>query len=231
MFNTGNMERAHASSVSQFMHKVYGWMALALTITAVTSYLNYMFPVLLIAMLQHRFLFYGLLIGQVVMVVYLSARIQKISFGQASLLFTLYSMLNGITMSVIFLVYQLPSIVTVFGITVGMFSVMAIYGYFTKADLTQFGQVMRMGLFGILIAMVVNMFLGNDSFSYVISFIAVLIFTGLTAYDTQKIKLLGSQMLMSGQSTSKIALMGALTLYLDFVNLFLHLLRLFGKRR
>ncbi len=217
--------------VSLFMHKVYGWMAASLGITAATAYGIYGQEQLFQAMIRSRFLFIGLFIAQIALVIFLSARIQKMNFFTAALSFVTYSVLSGATLSVIFAVYQLPSIAMVFGITVGMFTCMALYGYFTGADLTGFGLIMTMALFGLIIAMLVNLFLASTMFDYIISFVGVAIFTGLIAYDTQRIKLIGRSLAENGDSETKISILCALTLYLDFVNLFLMLLRILGNRR
>ncbi|HEY9544015.1 Bax inhibitor-1/YccA family protein, partial [Prevotella sp.] len=160
---------------------------------------------------------------------FLSARINKMSLTTATLSFLLYSVLNGVTMSIIFLAFTASSIATTFYITAGTFGAMALYGYVTKTDLSKFGSLLRMALLGLIIALVVNIFLRNSMFDMIISGIGVLIFTGLTAYDSQKIKEALAMSEDGGEATQKIALMGALTLYLDFINLFIYLLRFFGK--
>ena len=147
------------------------------------------------------------------------------------LIFVLFSMLMGASLSFIFLMYELGSIAKTFVITAGMFGTMAVVGYTTKTDLTKFGSLMFMGLIGIVIASVVNMFMQSSTMDYIISFIGVLVFTGLTAYDVQKLKRIGSQIVENNESVRKITIMGALTLYLDFINLFLFLLRFFGNRK
>lgn len=220
-----------ARPVSLFMHKVYGWMAASLGITAATAYGIYSQEALFQAMVRSRLLFFGLFIVQIALVIFLSARIQKMNFFPAVVSFVTYSALSGVTLSVIFAAFQLPSIAMVFGITVGMFACMALYGYFTSADLTGFGSIMIMALFGLIIAMIVNMFLASPMFDYIIAFVGVAIFTGLIAYDTQKIKYIGASLVEHGDSETKISILCALILYLDFVNLFLMLLRLLGNRR
>lgn len=220
-----------SSSVSQFMYKVYAWMCGALFLTAATAYGVFTTPAIFMTLVKTPFLFYGLMFAQIGLVLFLSFRINKMSYGAAVVTFLLYAMLLGVTLSTIFAVYQLASIYTVFGITAGTFGTMALYGYFTKADLTSIGNIMGMALFGLILASVVNMFVGSQKFDYILSFLGVLIFTGLTAYDVQKIKDMGYNMIQHGESTGKVAIMGALTLYLDFINLFLYLLRLLGRRR
>lgn len=218
-------------SVASFMHKVYAWMSLGLAITAVTAYGVYSTPELFRAIVTNRFVFFGLLLGQLGLVFYISSAFQKLSYATNVLLFSLYSALLGVTLSVIFAVYQIGSIYQIFAITVAMFGFMAVYGYYTKSDLTSVGQVMFMGLIGIIIAGIVNIFLHSPMMNYVISFIGILVFTGLTAYDVQRIKLLGSELLNRGEEERKIALVCALSLYLDFINLFLHLLNFLGKKK
>lgn len=217
--------------IASFMYKVYAWMAVGLFITAFTAYGVALNPALFSMVFMNKVGFFGIFIAQIALVFALSAFIQKLSFGVAATMFTLYSVLMGLSLSFIFLVYQLASIYMVFGITMGMFGVMALYGYVTKADLTSFGNIMFMGLIGLLIGSLVNMFFQNPGFQYFLSFLGVAVFTGLVAYDVQRIKQLGSFLISHGEAENKVALVGALTLYLDFVNLFLFLLQLLGKRR
>lgn len=218
-------------SVSSFMYKVYGWMSTGLALSAVTAYGVYANQNIFAAVVGNKFVFFAILFAQIAIALLFSFRIRTLSYASALALFCTYAVLLGVTLSVIFAVYQLTSITAVFGITTGMFGVFAVYGYFTKADLTSIGNLMLMALFGLIISSLVNMFLQNSTMDYVISFIGVLIFCGLTAYDTQKIKEMGQSMMYHGESESKIALLGAFTLYLDFVNLFLYLLRFLGKRK
>jgi len=176
---------------------------------------------------------YGLLIGELGMVFYLSARIQKMSAQAATGIFVGYSILNGITLSTILLYYTASSVAATFFVTAGMFGAMAVYGFVTKKDLTSWGSFLFMGLIGIIIAMVVNIFLGSSMMSWVISGIGVIIFTGLTAYDVQQISRMGAQGIMDGGEAvvRKVVIMGAFRLYFDFFNLFLMLLRFVGDRR
>jgi FtsH-binding integral membrane protein len=171
--------------------------------------------------------------GELGLVFYLSARIQKIQASTASALFIGYSVLNGLTLSVVFLAYTSSSIAGTFFITAGMFGAMAIYGLVTKRDLSGWGSFLFMGLVGIIIASIVNIFLKSSGMSWMISLIGVFIFTGLTAYDVQRIKTIGEEGIMAQgtEAIGKGAIMGALTLYLDFINLFLMLLRFFGGSR
>ncbi len=222
---------AKTSSVSSFMYKVYAWMTGALALTAATAYAVFSNQALFTTIMTSKLLFFGLLIGQVVLVIAMSALINRISFATAALMFVSYAAMLGVTLSVIFQVYTMSSIYMVFGITASTFGVMALYGYVTKCDLTSIGNLFTMALFGMIIASLVNMFIGSSTFDLILSFLGVLIFTGLTAYDSQKIKLMGQALEGQGEAASKGALIGALTLYLDFINLFLFILRLLGKRR
>lgn len=222
-----------ASTFSVLMRNVYLWMAGGLAITALSAYLVASSETILYAILTSRVLMWALLIGELALVMFLSARIHKMAFNTAMLMFLGYAVLNGVTLSVIVLAYTLSSIAQTFLITAGTFAGMALLGYTTKTDLSTFGQVMRMLLIGLIIATVVNIFWANSGLMMIINYVGVLIFVGLTAYDTQKIK----QMLMVyseagiNDQTQKLALMGSLSLYLDFINLFLYLLRIFGDRK
>ena len=221
------------SMVRAFMTGVFSWMFIALAITAVTAWYVASTP----EILQLMFTETGLSIfGWVVMlapigfVLLMSFRFQKLSALSLSLLFLVYSVLVGLSLSFIFLVYTMGSIATTFGVTSLTFGIMAIAGYTTKTDLTKFGSILMMALIGIIVATLVNFFLKSESMQYLISFIGVLVFTGLTAYDVQKLKKIGNEMTAGQESTRKYAIMGALSLYLDFINLFLFLLRFLGRR-
>lgn len=212
------------------MRKVYVWMTLALVITGLTSYYVATSETLVAAIFGNRILLWGLIIGELALVIALSAAINKLSLTTATVLFVLYSVINGATLSCIFFIYTMSSIASVFFITAGTFAAMAAFGYFTKTDLSSLGKILLMALIGVIIATIVNIFLQSDGLSSILNYLGVLIFVGLTAYDTQKIK----QMLLtapdSGEAAQKVALLGALSLYLDFINLFLYLLRIFGRR-
>lgn len=226
-----NTSEAKAAQ-SSLMRSVYTWMTLALAITGLTAMYMAKSLTVLNMMMQNSMMFWGILIAEVVLVMYMSARIHKISFTTATLLFIAYSVLNGMTLSILFLIYTMSSIATTFFVTAGTFGVMAIFGYVTKKDLTRIGNLCLMGVIGLIIASVVNMFLHNSMMDMFISYIGVLIFVGLTAYDAQKIKhLLSGDDIEVNESTQKIALLGALTLYLDFINLFIYLLRILGDRK
>ena len=221
--------------VKTFMSGVFMWMFLALAITAATAWVVASSPDLLS-------LIYNLdtggmsILGWVVMlaplglVLWMSAGFQRMSASTMVIIFMLFSVLLGASLSSIFLIYTSASIMKTFLIASGMFGVMAVVGYTTKTDLTKFGSIMFMGLIGIIIASVVNLFMRSGTMDYIISFIGVLIFTGLTAYDVQKLKRIGSTIGHEDERTRKVTIMGALTLYLDFINLFLFLLRFFGNR-
>lgn len=211
------------------MRKVYVWMALALVLTGLTAYGIAANTNLALMLITNKMAFWGVAIAEFALVMFLSARIHKLSLTTATLSFLLYSVLNGVTMSILFLAFTASSIATTFYITAGTFGAMALYGYVTKTDLSKLGSLLRMALLGLIIALVVNIFLRNSMFDMIISGIGVLIFTGLTAYDSQKIKEALAMSEDGGEATQKIALMGALTLYLDFINLFIYLLRFFGK--
>ncbi|MCH4896429.1 Bax inhibitor-1/YccA family protein [Marinilabiliaceae bacterium JC040] len=220
------------SVVSSLFTKVYMWMAVALFLTAATALYFATSQSLMATLLSNQVLFYGIFIAEFGLVVLLSSRISKLSFSTAFIIFLAYSILNGITMSVLFLVYTATSIQNVFLITGGMFGTMSLVGYFTKKDLSSMGKILYMALIGIIIASVVNIFAASSSLDWLISYIGVGVFVGLTAYDTQKIKrLLNANGTEVSDDTKKIALMGSLMLYLDFVNMFIYLLRLFGSRK
>ena len=213
------------------MRKVYLWMALAMVITGLTSYYVATSPALLEMIFTNSAVLWGLIIGELALVFGLSAAINKLSLPVATLMFVLYSVVNGATLSFVFLVYTSTSIVNVFLITAITFAVMAAYGYFTKKDLTSWGRMLFMALIGLIIASIVNIFLKSSGMNMVISYIGVLVFVGLTAYDSQKIKEMLIQAPDAGETMQKLALLGALSLYLDFINLFLYLLRILGSSR
>lgn len=213
------------------MRKVYVWMTLALVLTGITSYGVASSPGLMMTIFQTPAIMWGLIIAELAIVIAISAAINRLSLTTATLLFVLYSVLNGATFSLIFAVYTMSSIANVFFITAGTFGVMAAYGYFTKRDLSSWGRLLLMALIGLIIATLVNVFLVKSSgFDLILSYAGVLIFVGLTAYDTQKIKQMLAMQTDMGEGAQKVALLGALSLYLDFINLFLYLLRIFGRR-
>lgn len=212
--------------------QVYLWMAMALAITGMMALLVAGSPAMLSLIFSSKFSFLVLIVAEIALVWYLSARIERLSFTTATLMFIIYSLLNGAMLSSIFLLYTAASIATTFFVTAGTFGVMCVYGYVTKRDLTSIGNICLMAVIGLIIAGLVNIFLQSSMMSLIISGIGVLVFVGLTAYDTQKIKhLLVQEGLEVNDSTKKIALLGSLALYLDFINLFLYLLRFLGDRR
>lgn len=213
------------------MRKVYVWMTLALVITGFTAFGIAENPGLVYTIVTNRLLFLGLVIGEFALVMAIYGAIGRLSATAATLLFVLYSIVNGATLSVIFLAYTMTSIASVFFITAGTFAVMAFIGYTTKTDLTSFGKMLMMGLIGIILATVVNIFIGSSMLNMIVSYVGVVVFVGLTAYDSQKIKNLLYQVDNMSEEAQKLALLGSLTLYLDFINLFLMLLRIFGGNR
>lgn len=214
-----------------FINKVYNWMALALLITGITAYFSAQSEALINLIFANRLVFYGLLLGEILLVGYLGANIRKLSASVATSLFVLYAVLNGVTLSLIMLIYTSGSIASTFFITAGTFGAMSAYGYFTKRDLTSIGNLCIMGVFGIIIASIVNIFFFNETLYWIITYAGVLIFVGLTAYDTQKIKRMYRAGIEDSETGQKLALLGSITLYLDFINLFLFLLRIFGRRK
>jgi len=215
-----------------FIYKVYGWMCGGLVISAVVSYWVALTPTVAQFVIGNELVFYGLLIVEVGAVFFLASMVHKISSTVSSILFIIYSALNGFTLSVIFFVFTLGSIVEVFFLAAGIFGAMSLYGYVTKRDLTTIGHFAIMALMGLVVAMFVNLFFMNDTANLVLACVGVVVFVLLTAYDTQKLKWmyeLGRTEGVDGEK--KEAINGALTLYLDFINLFLDLLRIFGKRR
>jgi hypothetical protein len=215
--------------VSSFLAKVYGWMFLGLLITAGTAFVIASSPALVATIVLNRFLFWILAFAQLGVVFYLSARVEKLAPVTAAALFLLYSGLVGVTSSVIFLAYTSASIVSTFIVAAGMFGATAIFGTFTKRSLAGLGHFMFMGLIGIILASIVGFFWQNDALQFVISVVGVIVFTGLTAWDAQRLKHMAVA-IPDGRIAS-YAVVGALSLYLDFINLFFFLLRLSGGRR
>ena len=216
---------------ASFFPKVYGWMTAGLALTALAAVFTLTSEGLLQLIFGNRLVFYGLIIGELGLVIALSAAINRISSLAATLMFLLYSALNGVTFAGIFLMYTSSSIASTFLVASGTFAAMGLYGYATKRDLTGWGSFLFMGLIGIVIASLVNIFLQSAMITWVTTYIGVFVFVGLTAYDTQKLKRIGEGGFADGESQKKAAILGALTLYLDFINLFLMLLRIMGNRR
>ncbi len=215
--------------VTTFLRSVYGWMALGLAITAVVAFFVAASPSLVFTIARNRPLFWGLMLAQLGIVFWLSARVSSMAPVTASLLFMLYSALTGLTMAFVLLAFTGESVATTFMVTSGTFGALAAYGTVTKRSLAGWGQFLFMGLIGVVIASVVGMFWQNDAFQFVLSFIGVIVFTGLTAYDAQRLKAMA--LATPGGPSGSYAIVGALTLYLDFINLFMMLLRLTGSRR
>lgn len=224
-----------SENLTQTLKHVYLWMCLGLFVTASVSIALIYTPLffLLVQMLQVPFLFLGLLIGEILLVGWLSRRIGTMSLGMSRVGFLLYAVLNGVTMSVIFLAYAESSIALTFVATASLFGAMSIVGYTTKMDLSKWGSYLMMGLIGFLIGSVINMFFAVSAFEWVLTYLGIALFIGLTVYDTQRIKNMVAAALQSNQPRllEQLGLLGALTLYLDFVNLFLLILRLFGRRK
>ncbi|WP_460032508.1 Bax inhibitor-1/YccA family protein [Megalodesulfovibrio paquesii] len=218
------------------MRGVYQWMCLGLLATAAMTWFTLSSEAVLSLLITPQgglsMLYWGAVIAELVLVVVLSARIGKLSAASASLMFLAYSLLNGVTLSLIVAMYTQASVLRTFLVCAGMFGAMSVYGMVTKKDLTGMGSFLIMGLIGIILASVVNIFLQSTTMHFVISYLGVLIFTGLTAYDTQKLKEMGSVMpLDDATAVRRGTILGALTLYLDFINLFIMLLRVMGDRR
>lgn len=234
MEETKNLIGNYASKAAQstLLRSVYVWMTLALVITGFVSMYVAQSYQLVSFIFGNRLALWGMLIAELAVVFYLSARINSISFTKATVMFIIYSILNGATLASIFLVYTMSSIASTFFVAAGTFGVMALYGYVTKSDLTRIGNICLMVLIGLIIATLVSMFWQNSMLQMIITYAGVILFVGLTAYDSQKIKrLLTADGIEVTEETQKIALLGALTLYLDFINLFLYLLRLLGDRK
>lgn len=228
--NTHDYELGISAAFPILMRKVYLWMTLALVITGLTAYYVATSPAVLSLIYGNPAVLIGMCIAELALVVALSWAINKLSLTVATVMFVIYSVINGATLSSIFLIYTTSSIVSVFFITAGTFAAMALYGYFTKTDLTSIGKILLMALIGVIIATVVNIFLNSSGLAMILNYVGVLIFVGLTAYDSQKIKEMLQQAPDADEAAQKVALLGALSLYLDFINLFLYLLRIFGRR-
>ncbi len=226
------MSRTDVEAVQQrFVTKVFWWMCAALLTTAGVAYYVVSSQQLMMTILTNQLLFIGLVIAEFVCVIAISAAINRLSSMAATGLFFLYSALTGATISIVFVAYTQESIFTTFLITAGTFAAMGIYGYTTRRDLTSVGSLAFMGLIGIILASILNWFVKSTMLYTAVTYIGVLVFVGLTAYDAQKIKQMGAQLEEGSESEKKGAIIGALRLYLDFINLFLLLLRIFGRRR
>ena len=226
-----NKDYAMSTAFPALMRKVFVWMTLALAITGLTAYGVATSPTILSLIFSSKVTFFGLIIAEFALVFAISGAINRLSLSTATMLFILYSVINGATLSSIFFAFSVATIGKVFFITAGTFGAMALVGYTTKTDLTSMGKLLFMALLGIIIASVVNMFVASSGLDLILSYVGVLVFVGLTAYDTQKIKQMCQAAPDASESSQKLALIGALSLYLDFINLFLYLLRIFGNNR
>jgi hypothetical protein len=225
-------QRDRAAAVQgEFIRRVYNWMGLGLAATALVALYTASNPQLLKMIFGNSLVFFGLILAELGLVIWLSAAINRLHYSTASLMFFVYSALNGLTMSVIFLAYTSTSITSTFFVTAGTFGAMSFYGYTTKRDLSSWGSFFFMGLIGIILASVVNIFLRSPMIYWVVTYAGILVFVGLTAYDTNKLKEMARAGFADEETEGKSAVMGALALYLDFINLFLMLLRIFGSRR
>jgi len=217
-------------ALSGFMTKVYMWMFFALLLTAMMASIISNSETAMSFIYGNKVVFWGLMIGELALVWGISASINKLSWQASSLLFILYSLMTGATVAYIFLLYTQESIASTFLITSATFGAMSLYGYFTKKDLTKWGQVLIMALIGLIIASIVNIFWANSTLYWITTYAGVLIFVGLIAYDTQKLKNIAGQV-TDNDTAMKLSILGGLTLYLDFINLFLKLLRILGRRK
>lgn len=214
-----------------FLQKVYGWMFLGLVVSGLTAYFSAASGVFQTLLTSYPWVIFGLIIFELLLVVGLAFLLKKMSPAMATIAFIMFAFVNGLTLSVIFLAYTTGSIFLSFFVAAMMFGLMSLFGAFTKMDLSKIGTIMLMGLIGVIIASIVNIFLHSSTFDFILSIITVIVFTGLTAYDTQRIL---ARAFVSGETASensKASISGALSLYLDFINLFLSLLRIFGKAR
>lgn len=226
------MSRGLSINMPGLMKDVYAWMAIALLITGATAYHVSQSPFLLSLILGSRLSMWGLVIATIALVWHLSSAVSRMSLRTATTVFIIYSLLNGLTLSAVFIMYTMTSIASVFLITAGTFGVMSVYGSVTKTDLSRMGNLCLMGLFGLILATLVNFFFENSFLQLILSYAGILIFTGLTAYDTQRIRRLAETYDANATDIGqKIAIIGALSLYLDFINLFLYILRFAGDRR
>ena len=220
-----------AVAIPAFLARVYAWMTAGLLTTAFAAFLTLSNESLLRAVIGNRIVFFGLMIAELGLVAWLSGMVGRLSSTAAGGVFLLYSVLNGLTLSVVFLAYTSGSIVSTFVVTAGTFGAMSAYGLVTKRSLDGVGSFAFMGLIGVVLASVVNIFLRNDMLGFVLSCVGVIVFVALTAYDTRKLKMMAATIDSGSEEGRRGAISGALALYLDFINLFLMLLRLFGNRR
>ncbi|MBD2784226.1 Bax inhibitor-1/YccA family protein [Xenorhabdus sp. DI] len=230
--SNGSIVQKTGSGIQTYMAQVYGWMTCGLLLTAFVAWYVANTPGILDAIFSSSIVFYGLIIAQLALVFVLSGLVHKMSGALATSLFMLYSMLTGLTLSSIFVVYTSSSIASTFVVSAGMFGALSVYGYTTKRSLSGMGSFLFMGLIGIVLASLLNIWLKSSALMWAITYIGVVIFAGLTAYDTQKLKEMGEQLDVNDkENLRRYSITGALTLYLDFINLFLMLLRILGDRR
>jgi hypothetical protein len=220
-----------AATQGAFLRRVYNWMGLGLATTAVVSLYTASNTTLLSWLLGNPMVFFGLILAELGLVIALSAGIGRMQAATATFMFFLYSALNGLTLSVIFMAYTSASIASTFFVTAGTFGAMSLYGYTTQRDLTSWGSFLTMGLIGVILASLVNLFFRSEAVYWLVTYAGIIVFVGLAAHDAQKIKAMALQGFGDAESERKGAVIGALQLYLDFINLFLLLLRIFGRRR
>lgn len=219
--------------IQPYIAQVFGWMSCGLLLTAFVAWYTSKTPAVLHLLFSNQIIFFGLIIGQLALVFALSGMVTRLSGSLATTLFMLYSMLTGLTLSSIFVLYTASSIFSAFIVTSGMFGIMTVYGYSTKRDLSSFGSLLFMALIGMMLASLINLWLKNSIIMWIITYFGVAVFVGLTAYDIQKLKSIGLSVssLNDKDNFRKVSIIGALTLYLDFINLFLMIVRIFGNRR
>jgi FtsH-binding integral membrane protein len=230
MNQTAVLPRAEAG-LRHFMHMVYGWMSLGLLVTGACGAYMASDPRMIVNLVHNPILFYGLMFGELGLVMLLSAAVARMEASTAKFAFLFYAALTGVSLSTVYLVYTSQSIASTFFLTAGVFGIMSAYGYTTKTDLTSMGNLLLMALIGLVLASLVNIWLHSAAIQWATTYIGILVFTGLTAYDSQKIKALYRAGSDGTDEETKGAILGALALYLDFINLFLSLLRATGKRR
>lgn len=218
-------------SVSGFLSRVFLCMALGLSVSAAGSWWLLAQPELLMTVVKNQWVFFGLVIAELALVFWLSAAAMRMSAGLATGVFLFYSFLNGVTLSPLFLVYTGSSVLNTFAVTAGTFFFFSLYGLTTKKDLTTMGGLFMMGLIGVILASLVNLFVRSTALEWIITFVAIAVFLGLIAYDTQKLKRIHAMGFENAEAEKRVVILGALALYLDFINLFIQLLRIFGKRR
>ena len=231
-YQNSSMDMVEARIKEQnYTTRVYGWMSFALAVTGLVALYVASTPVLITKIATGQYLMIGLIVAELLLVIAITSMINRLSFFAASTMMVVYSALNGVTFSTIFLVYTMSSIASTFFATAGTFAVMSCYGWYTKKDLTTIGNLCFMALIGLIIASTVNIFLNSTGLYWIITYAAILIFVGLIAYDTQKIKAMAGNFALNSKEGKNSSLLGAMALYLDFINLFLMLLRIFGNRK